>query len=300
MDDQAELQRLLAKLESDDIASAAQASIELMKLGEIAVEPLIGILRDSAKSRIWSFAISSLGDIGDTRAVEPLIDLLKNPLSHVWTPSRKYTAFALAKFKDDRAVDVLLEMLHDRLIDEEDDYDEPDYETILAAAEALASIGDLRALEPSINRIFEGDDYWQNGETLRTWGESALNMLLSMIESDDEQIRRGVAALLGEFGDKRAVEPLIERLKADSSPEVRSSAAYGLSELADPRAFDSLTEALHDPYEQTRAYAASGLGQLKDERAVTALMEATHDEHPLVRMFATSALEFIKASKKQS
>jgi HEAT repeat protein len=53
--------------------------------------------------------------------------------------------------------------------------------------------------------------------------------------------------VLGEIGDPRAVDPLIEALK-DEYSRVRSSAARALGEIGDPKAVDPLTEALKDEY----------------------------------------------------
>jgi HEAT repeat protein len=102
---------------------------------------------------------------------------------------------------------------------------------------------------------------------------------------------------LGEYGNPRAVEPLIEILRNDNSDEVRHSAAYALGKLRDPRAYDVLIEALNDTYEQVRAYAATALGNLRDKRAIDALKKATQDDHQVVKQNASWALGWIENSE---
>jgi HEAT repeat protein len=289
-----EIDELLDKLSTRSIEERVQTLFSLSKHGEAVVEPLIKQLNNPENISSWWLIAETLGNIGDKRAVEPLIEVLQNPLSFDERLSRRYTCWALGKLRDARAVGVLIGVLHDRIYDEDEDYivDEPDYETIEAAIGALTLIDDPKAIEPILQRIFEGDIYYQ-GSLLTQWGEVALKPLLDALNSDNEHIRQVAASILGEFGDLRAVEPLIGRLRTDKSDEVRHSAAYALGELEDVRAFDAMLEALNDRYEQTRAYAAMGLGKLKDSRALDALEKATQDEYPLVQNSANWAIDWI-------
>ncbi|MBI5669152.1 MAG: HEAT repeat domain-containing protein [Chloroflexi bacterium] len=292
------LSELIDKLVAGELVEQIEARTALTKLGSAAVEPLIQLLQNSQYIYSWWLVAAILGNVGDKRVVEPLTELLKNPASFDAGLARKYTAWALGKLKDPRAVDELIKVLHDRIHDDsEDDYvvDEPDVETIEAAIWALTEIGDLQAIEPIIQRLLEGD-YWQEGEFLAKWGEPALKLLLDALNNDDDSIRGYAASLLGEMGDSRAVEPLINLLQNDRSDRVRHHAAYGLGELRDPRAYDALLTALNDSYEQTRVYAAMGLGHLKDRRALDALKKAAHDEQSVVRNSAEWAINWIGES----
>lgn len=80
-------------------------------LGEIgnnkAVEPLIKALDD--KKMVREVAAKSLGEIGDSRAVKPLLKLMKDRNWEV----RGTTARALGKIGDDDAIDGLIEALDD-------------------------------------------------------------------------------------------------------------------------------------------------------------------------------------------
>ena len=222
---------------------------------------MISIIQDANQSHLWWLAAETLGHISDKRAIEPLIELLKNPLSYQAMLARKYTAYALARLPDIRATDVLIEMLHDPAF--QDDYEDDeifvereqyDAETIEAAVGALASIGEWRGTLAVIERLLEGY-FWCDCRMGEWGGEQAFQYLIAQARSDDSNRRSGAASLLGEFGDKRAVSLLIELMNTDSSDDVRSSAAYGLAHLGDPRAFIPAIRALGDSYEQVRLHA---------------------------------------------
>ena len=170
------LKTLLDQLRQGDLETSIQASLALTQMGAPAVDPLIAIIRDANARGSWWLAAQALGIIGDKRAVPALIAILRNPLSFDTLLARKYTVYALGRLADPQAIDVLIEMLHERSHEEEEEddgsitvYDEPDYETIEAAAGALAQIGAWRGIEAVINRLLEATISgstirWANGE----------------------------------------------------------------------------------------------------------------------------------------
>jgi HEAT repeat protein len=69
------MEKLIAALRDDDEDIRIMAAVDLMQIGEPAVEPLLAVLRDAdAVGR--SCAASILGQIGDARAVELLATAL--------------------------------------------------------------------------------------------------------------------------------------------------------------------------------------------------------------------------------
>ena len=103
-------------------------------------------------------------------------------------------------------------------------------------------------------------------------------------------VRFAAAAALGELGDPRAVELLIEALK-DKDLRVRFEAALALGVSEDPRAVEPVIEALRDGDLDVRFEAALALGVSEDPRAVGPLIEAAlKDEEGLVRAAAAWAL----------
>ncbi len=131
---------LVAALKSRDERIRRYATGALGELADSrAVEPLLSRLHDSEDS-IRMLCAESLGMIGDARAVEPLIAALKDRVSDV----RSLAAEALGKIGDPRAVKEL-ETLHK--IARKD----KDWATARAAQDALAQITGRR---PNENESF--------------------------------------------------------------------------------------------------------------------------------------------------
>ena len=61
-------------------------------------------------------------------------------------------------------------------------------------------------------------------------------LLNDLMTSNSEKVRYNAARVLGEMGDSKAVEPLIDVLKHDKNGSVRLYAARALGELGDCKA----------------------------------------------------------------
>lgn len=183
-----EVSVIISALRNDENSDTRADAAEV--LGEIgnkrAVEPLIDALRDADCTVQWG-AAEALGKIGDKKAVEPLITTLKTEDEYL----RERAAEALGEIGDARAVEPLIGALNDK-----------DEGVRSSAAEALGKIGDVRAVEPLINALKDEDWY----------------------------ARCNVAEALGEIGDKRAIEPLTAALN-DKDGYVRSSAETALKKI---------------------------------------------------------------------
>jgi hypothetical protein len=93
---------------------------------------------------------------------------------------------------------------------------------------------------------------------------------------------------LGEIGDARAVEPLIEALD-DKQILVRTEAAKALGKIGDTRAVEPLLETM--PSEP----AAEALGRIGDKRVLGLLIQVVEDPDRRVREAAEAALDKIEA-----
>ena len=202
----------------DKFPEAVRPFLEAFKsqddFAEVALVPLTKALGDAAMS-VRRHAAKALGEIGDVRAVEPLIKALGEGNS--------------------------------------------------SAAGALGKIGDVRAVEPLIKAFGEGNS--------------------------------SAAGALGKIGDGRAVEQLIKLLK-DESSDVRRNTVKALGKIRDPRAIGPIIEVLEDFSQDeftrvaaVRWSAAVALGEIGDERAAEPLIKALGDEDKSVREAAKEALE---------
>jgi len=240
-------------------------------IGESAVEPLVAVLLNvNSVEKLRQDAAQALGQIGDSRAVEPLIVALADKNAE----GRRRAAEALGRIGDDRAVEPLIVALADMNGD-----------VHISAAVALGRIGDDRAVDSLIRNI-EGVDGvpWKLGirEALVKIGAPAVEPLIVALADKDmnRKVRRRAAEALGRIGDDRAVEPLIVAL-ADMNDEDRQWAANALGRIGDDRAVEPLIVALADKNEDSIApmMVAWALGQIGDDRAVDSLIRNIEGRH---------------------
>jgi HEAT repeat protein len=111
---------------------------------------------------------------------------------------------------------------------------------------------------------------------------------ISLLESDDVQIRQFTAYLLGQAGDRRAVEPLIRAL-SDDHPGVRGAAANALGQLGDPIAVPHLLGLVGDDNRQIAVWAAFALTRL-GESYFHVLVNALRSDDVNVRRSAILAM----------
>jgi HEAT repeat protein len=146
--------------------------------------------------------------------------------------------------------------------------------------------------------------------------------LKKVLKRESRELSAGVAKALGEIGDARAVDALIEALKdedsdvywnsidalvkiakkdlglvdklikalRDEDSYVRISVAWALGEIGDASAVDALIEALRDEDSYVRESVAWALGAIGDARAVDSLIKTLKDDDYFVRESAKVAL----------
>ncbi|MBI3942560.1 MAG: HEAT repeat domain-containing protein [Chloroflexi bacterium] len=76
-----------------------------------------------------------------------------------------------------------------------------------------------------------------------------VDAILSLMIDKSHYVRWHICGLMHDFGDERAIEPLIERIKTDSDPQVRGTAAYALGGVGNPKAISALQETARDDHE---------------------------------------------------
>ncbi len=227
-----------------------------------------------------SRAAASLGVSADLRAVEPLIEALKNSDSMV-----KYSVSAalqkigapavpamitrldnddaefiallaenLGRIGDPRAVMPLCQLLSQKV----------SYKVRMAAVKALGDIRDPRAIKPLIDVMKEKFSAERHlaMEPLVKIGVSALEPLLAELKSDDPDVVRIAAAALVKIGDSRATEPLIDVFETTDSNAVRIALAGALGKIGDKKAIPALLAALNDEMPVVRRLAASALAKI--------------------------------------
>lgn len=320
--------KLILELDLDSARARAQASDDLVAMGEPAVKELIKALK-GRNERIARGAAETLGRIGGERATDALIAALGDEEVLI----RGAAALALAEMGAPGAVAPLIEMLHETY---------PGMAS--AAARALGKIGDERAVEP-LTRIFNdpnahareaaGEALGKIGATggvealirglatedaevlgrrinaLVSAGAEAVEPLIAALDNDSWQVRAGAVRALGEIGDSRAIDPLSALIEGGEPGErptsreavprvtaaggagesyVRSAAVAALGQIGGPRVVPALIVRLKDPDPRVREAAVTDLGKLDDPRVVEAIAASLKDDSSSVRMSAAAAL----------
>ncbi len=190
---------------------------------KLAIRPLVACLQDSDAEVRWS-AAHVLAVFNDEQTIQPLIRTLTDPELNV----RGAAAMALGQLKSPHAVEALLGVL-------------PDVPEI--ALEALIAIGDKRAVEPLIALL--RDEIAKKSNYLRI------------------RVRRKIIEALGDFGDARAVDVLIESLNdwdneglrtyefepiGGDFPSVCHYAAKALEKIGTAEALDKVRQWRSTPY----------------------------------------------------
>ncbi|MEX2720691.1 MAG: HEAT repeat domain-containing protein, partial [Candidatus Wukongarchaeota archaeon] len=216
-------------------------NVEKMKAKK-DVKGLIKALKYKRDQDVRRYAALTLGEIGDAKAVEPLIQALKEENKGIrwnavgaldklgWKPEDdiEKALYLIAKEEWDKlvrlgepAVEPLIQALKDK-----------DINVRRGAAETLGKIGDARAVEPLTQSLKDGDKDVRRNSTraLGKIGEPAVEPLMMALKDKDVDVRKRAAETLGEIGDARAVEPLTQALK-DEDGDVRWNAVGALDKL---------------------------------------------------------------------
>lgn len=118
----------------------------------------------------------------------------------------------------------------------------------------------------------------------------ALEALHIALADVDPELRARAAKSLGKLRDSSSAGPLLDRLLTDPSPFVRTSVAKALGRLPTREAIDFLTQSLSDPEWWVRLRAVESLASLGGA-ASDALRGALHDRDPIVAREAARGLE---------
>ncbi len=285
---------LIAMLKGRKHGVAAET---LVKLGTLAVDPLIAVLNDG-DARVTISAARILGEIGDSRAAEPL----KRALTDSNADVRKNAAEALNKLnwkpgKDELGIWYYVEL---RQWDECSKYGVNAVKPLLdalqnsdklscrAIAKGLGEIGDPRAVEPLISLLTDPDVEtravaanalnkigWQPGNdqngayywiAMQQWGKcmdlgaQAIEPLVIMLKDQNKSVRQAAAEALGKLGDVRAVKPLINALD-DKVKIVSITAENALTRIGAP-AIEGLTEVIRSGSADEKIKIAAVLDKL--------------------------------------
>lgn len=283
---------------------AAQA---LVKIGTPMIEPMIDFLGDE-NPHMRSSAAWILGQIGDPRAVDPLID-------HMVIDNKAASAALVAIGPG--AVAPLIEVLSGKppkkvvagrlrtavrywlFLDNESQKFFMCQRSLPGlgsrrqmAADILGRIRDPRAVKPLSKTLASEQEIWQlrktAAEELGKFGPEAVPILIEALESRNEKVQEAAVKVLGELGDERALKPFL-RYMGNPKSDVRWAVAKALPKLG-PVTLSPLLSSLTDQDWAVRQTAAAALGNLKNPAAVDGLIRTLDDQNRGVSSSVASAL----------
>jgi HEAT repeat protein len=240
---------------------------------------------------VRSRAALALGKIGETKAIQPLVSLLKDPEDEV----RIATCLALGIFRNPSTFDDITNVL----------LDDPKIEVRQAAARALGNTQHPAAL-PYLMEALHDSFWWYEREygvgdlllAIEKMGSAAVEPLIEALQDKEGTVRKFAALLLGKLGDPRAIEPLGMSLY-DMHHEVGKTSAESLAKFG-ANSFQVLTEALSHPEMWIRIHAIIGLSQIRDASVGPALIQMLNDPEREVKKQVIQSLGDLKDPRSAS
>jgi HEAT repeat protein/tRNA A-37 threonylcarbamoyl transferase component Bud32 len=310
---------LIETLKDEDENVCRAAGYALARYEE-AVDPLISLLYD-ANEHALQMAIWVLGELKATKAVFEIINMLEHELPDI----RQNAAYALGNIGDRKAIEPLI-----KCISKDDNKDVRIYaaeslkkidntkniEKIIKVAKSddellrkniIKTVYPGGTSETSDDRSdYREDEIFPEAETLNDrnpdmrkdallvmaekYKARALSIIITKLTDPDETVRDVAIRAIVEINDPVVVDNLIECLR-DPSPLVQQRAAWGLGEFKDRKALVGLLGLLGSRDGAVRATAAYALGNLEDGRSVEHLCTTMlNDVDPDVRKYSAESL----------
>ena len=271
--------------EKQQIRQAAAQALGFMKADEAVSALIESVSVSSSDYLLRQAAVEALGRIGDSRALEPLLEVLQD---REWK-ARWSAIYALGRIGDEQA----LPFLHRCLLEEED--------TILRKSAAV-TLGQLHRRE-SVAALSKGlsDEDWQvRWAAVYSLGQiadaSVWPRLLEVLHDSQDTVRREAARVLGRLGDARAVPYLVLALK-DAHWDVCKTAARSIALLSKAETVPYLLQAMEQRNDYVRRTVASILQQIKEKEASVHFLKALENEHAHIRRIA--ALHLVRLADAQ-
>jgi HEAT repeat protein len=246
---------LTQALDDKDDEIRVRAAGYLGVLGiKTAVPRLLALTVEGVDPDLRLTAIRSLGRIGDPRATDTLVALLRDGKG---APQLE-AADALANLKDPRSIPVLLELALD--------------EGFGGRRSALTALrGPLRG-KPTGKEV-----------------DRARGLLEKLAASDDHVLALDAVDALAALADKRSL-PVLEKLAKDAPHDLRRVALETLGNYGDAKVTATLKAALADDDDGIRGAAAWSLGKLAARAESAALVKAARDRGFATPVNAVAAL----------
>jgi HEAT repeat protein len=247
-DDEKLSEKLAQLLENENVREAAVKA--LVEHGSSAVDLLIERLAEDDFEESCAAAARALGQIGDARAFDPLVELLRSE-----NAGSRLAAFeALKSLADPETVGRLCDLLNDSNSNVRESAirvigyfgakgcenaileccDDPDERIRRAAIEQLPNLSDARAVEALIENLKNGSSRIRETAAkalAQVKSRAAISALREALADADPWTRYFAVRALGTLGDEASREKLSEIAETDEAEQVRAAAQEVLNEL---------------------------------------------------------------------
>lgn len=282
------------KVTSWDNAEAAIAATSLGAIGDPrAVEPITALFVIEPCARYRADLARALGALGDLEALDHLLPELQEKIEQSVAIG---ILTALGRLRSERSFEALIAALAS-----------PAHRIVEAALLALGNFRDVRAV-PAMLPFAEHRDYRVRAASLEALGmigdPRGVGLLLASVSLRGEVMASAVLRGLGQSRDLRAFPHLVDALESQSLYR-RRAAVEALKHCGDPRAIQALIDHLRKPSRRTGSHnvwhqALNALGKIGDERALKFLGKlAARDPDPRVREDAALFAERIQGRKRK-
>ena len=217
--------------EAEAAADQATEAVAQTPVVEEKVKDEVEIQIDLIKDKDWfrrKDAAITLGEMGDPRAIAPLIVALRDSEWNV----REAAQDALAQIGPP-AVDSLIKALRE-------------YQIRTFVIQVLGKIKDERVLDPLMLQLRNEEFKDAATKALIEVGLPAVERLMAVLNDKDKNVRKHAVTALGEIGISQAVEPLIDATR-DEDWTVRLQAIAALDLIGDDRAKPVIKALMKDP-----------------------------------------------------
>lgn len=260
---------LIKSLDDDDETVRKAAKVALGEIKDTrAIDPLIATFMK--KDRESEPAEEALANIG-TEAMPALIIALKDNNPKMRESSAKALGKMGSKVKDTESVKALIEAL-----------DDDDKKVLKAVRFALGEIKDPRAITRLIKTFYRNQSEDNTAQVaLSKIGTEAVQPLIMALKDEKQMLRDFAASALGEFGPaaRDAVEPLLTLLKEERVENVIIRAIWALGKIKDERATNQLLDMLN---KRPLCWQQEGQSSNCDEPFLGRLRDAAPLENSLI------------------
>lgn len=224
--------------------------VALGRIGEPALAPLLAIVDDKKAGGFYrATAIMAIGNIGNPRAIDPLVTVLKNKELFCYEEA----AIALGKIGGE-AFEPLMAVYNNS---------NSDLDLRTSVLKALGEMKDARVRDVLLTAIRDENEH------IRHYAAESLGKLkypefteplISLLKDKERWVRVAAAEALGKIGNINAVEPLIFAVK-DPCERVRMAIIEALGMIGDKRAIEPVKNALIDKWRMVRDAAREAMNK---------------------------------------